>query len=338
MKKIRYMAALLCMFLVNVLPVSATEEASLPRVVDNAEILSDAEESELTSLVNDIATVYQIDVVLITENQRKEADIQAEADMLFDTNGYGIGEKKDGVLFVLDMGNREWAISTHGDTITLFSDYDLNSLGQTAAQNYFANGRYRDGFVSYVAGIVKICEKKMNVQGNGQSAGNESTEENGAPAAEANGATDGETNGTADAADKDEKNQSSNSGTAGTNQDQTEMETSSESSENNGSPGFAGALIITIIYMVRMKKGMKKARKQQNADVYQNRDASMQIRKSDVFLTTSITKTPVKQKDSDPPRRPDPPRDSDSHRHSRTTTTVHTSDNGETHGGASGKF
>ena len=335
MKKIRFMAALLCMFLVNVLPVSATEEASLPRVVDNAEILSDAEELELTSLVNDIATVYQIDVVLITESQRQEADIQAEADMLFDTNGYGIGEKKDGVLFVLDMGNREWAISTHGDTITLFSDYDLNSLGQTAAQNYFANGRHRDGFVSYVAGIVNICEKKMNVQGNGQSAGNESTEENGAPAAETNGATDGETNGTAD---KDEKNQSSNSATAGTNQDQTEMETSSESSENNGYPGFAGALIITIIYMIRMKKGMKKARKQQNADVYQSRDASMQIRKSDVFLTTSITKTPVKQKDPDPPRRPDPPRDSDSQRYSRTTTTVHTSDNGETHGGASGKF
>ena len=60
--------------------------------------------------------------------------------------------------------------------------------------------------MSYVAGIVNICEKKMDVQGNGQSAGNESTEENGVPAAEADGASDAETNGTADAVDKDEKN------------------------------------------------------------------------------------------------------------------------------------
>ena len=332
MKKIRFMAALLCLVLVNVIPVSATEEVSLPKVVDNADLLSDAEETELTTLVNDIATVYQIDVVLVTENQRQEADIQAEADMLFDSNGYGIGDKKNGVLFVLDMGNREWAISTHGDAIMLFSDYDLNSLGQTAAQNYFANGQYRDGFVTYVAGIVRICEKKLNSQGNEQNAGDESTEANGTAAAEADD--------TEDATDEVEKNHAPNSGIADTDQTQTGMEPPSEPASPTDYlyPAFLGALIITIIYMVSMKKGMKKARKQQNADVYQSRDASMQIRKSDVFLTTSITKTPVKQKDPDPPRRPDPPRDSDSQRYSRTTTTVHTSDNGETHGGASGKF
>lgn len=332
MKKIRFMAALLCLVLVNVIPVSATEEVSLPKVVDNADLLSDAEETELTTLVNDIATVYQIDVVLVTENQRQEADIQAEADMLFDSNGYGIGDKKNGVLFVLDMGNREWAISTHGDAIMLFSDYDLNSLGQTAAQNYFANGQYRDGFVTYVAGIVRICEKKLNSQGNEQNAGDESTEANGTAAAEEDD--------TEDATDEVEKNQAPNSGIAETDQTQTGMEPPSEPASPTDYlyPAFLGALIITIIYMVSMKKGMKKARKQQNADVYQSRDASMQIRKSDVFLTTSITKTPVKQKDPDPPRRPDPPRDSDSQRYSRTTTTVHTSDNGETHGGASGKF
>ena len=332
MKKIRFIAALLCLVLVNVIPVSATEEVSLPKVVDNADLLSDAEETELTTLVNDIATVYQIDVVLVTENQRQEADIQAEADMLFDSNGYGIGDKKNGVLFVLDMGNREWAISTHGDAIMLFSDYDLNSLGQTAAQNYFANGQYRDGFVTYVAGIVRICEKKLNSQGNEQNAGDESTEANGTAAAEADD--------TEDAMDEVEKNQAPNSGIADTDQTQTGMEPPSEPASPTDYlyPAFLGALIITIIYMVSMKKGMKKARKQQNADVYQSRDASMQIRKSDVFLTTSITKTPVKQKDPDPPRRTDPPRDSDSQRYSRTTTTVHTSDNGETHGGASGKF
>ena len=183
-----------------------------------------------------------------------------------------------------------------------------------------------------MAGIVRICEKKLNSQGNEQNAGDESTEANGTAAAEADD--------TEDAMDEVEKNQAPNSGIAETDQTQTGLEPPSEPASPTDYlyPAFLGALIITIIYMVSMKKGMKKARKQQNADVYQSRDASMQIRKSDVFLTTSITKTPVKQKDPDPPRRPDPPRDSDSQRYCRTTTTVHTSDNGETHGGASGKF
>lgn len=323
MKKIRFMAALLCLFLVNVIPVSASEEVSLPKVVDNAELLSDAEEAELTKLTNDIAAVYQFDVVLVTENERQEADIQAEADMLFDSNGYGIGDKKDGVLFVLDMKNREWAISTHGDAITLFSDYDLNSLGQTAAQSYFANGQYRDGFITYVAGIVHICEEKLNSQVDGQSAGDESTEANAADgSAEPN------------AADKVEKNQPSNSGTAGGNQTQEKVKTPSEPKTpvDYIASALVCGLIITIICMKVMKSRMKTAYKQMNANVYQNKDASLQIRKNEVFLTSSITKVPVKQKDPDPPRHPDP------QRHSRTTTTVHTSDNGERHGGASGKF
>ena len=241
MKKIRFIEELICMVLINVIPVYTTEGVSLHNVVDNADLLSDAEETELTTLVNDIATVCQIDVVLVTENQRQEADIQAEADMLFDSNGYGIGDKKNGVLFVLDMGNREWAISTHGDAIMLFSDYDLNSLGQTAAQNYFANGQYRDGFVTYVAGIVRICEKKLNSQGNEQNAGDESTEANGTAAAEADD--------TEDAMDEVEKNQAPNSGIADTDQTQTGMETPSEQASPTAYlyPAFLGAHIINII-------------------------------------------------------------------------------------------
>ena len=85
----------------------------------------------------------------------------------------------------------------------LFSDYDLNSLGQTAAQNYFANGQYRDGFVTYVAGIVRICEKKVEFSGKRTKCRRWSTEANGTAAAEADD--------TEDAMDEVEKNQAPNS-------------------------------------------------------------------------------------------------------------------------------
>ena len=123
MKRIRFFAAaLVCLFMVNIMPVTASDEVNLPKVVDNAELLTEEEEAELTGLINTIVTEYETDVVLVTENQRQETDIQAEADMLFDSNGYGIGEEKDGVLFLVDMGAGEWSISTHGNTINLLTD------------------------------------------------------------------------------------------------------------------------------------------------------------------------------------------------------------------------
>lgn len=38
MNKLRFMAVLLCLFLVNVMPVSASGEASPPKVMDEAEL------------------------------------------------------------------------------------------------------------------------------------------------------------------------------------------------------------------------------------------------------------------------------------------------------------
>ena len=51
MKKIRFIAALLCLFLVNVIPVSANEEAGQPKVIDEVELLSNEEEAELTEQI-----------------------------------------------------------------------------------------------------------------------------------------------------------------------------------------------------------------------------------------------------------------------------------------------
>lgn len=161
MKKIRYIAVMVCcLLLMSIMPAAASEEASLPKVIDNAELLTDAEEAELTAKIIKITAQYQTDVVLVTEYQKQEADIQEEADLLLEKPGYGIGESRSGILFVLEMNNREWAISTQGDAITKFSDYDLNDMGESAVQ-YFADGQYYMGFATYLDKADRCLERGM---------------------------------------------------------------------------------------------------------------------------------------------------------------------------------
>lgn len=103
MKQIRFMAVLLILFLVNGMPVSANEESSLPKVIDEAELLSEAEEAALTEQIYGIGEEYQIDVILVMKRQIQEADLNAEAKNLYNQNGYGIGNDKNAIMLIIEL-------------------------------------------------------------------------------------------------------------------------------------------------------------------------------------------------------------------------------------------
>lgn len=52
-------------------------------------------------------------------------------------------------------------------------------------------------------------------------------------------------------------------------------------------------LILTVIYMARLKKQMKTANKQKNADVYRRNDQAIHIDKKDILLTSRVTRKPL---------------------------------------------
>ena len=107
------------------------------------------------------------DVQFIGTGDEEEAsgiDVYKRQDMQYVNRGYGIGESKDGILFLLDMGSREWAISTNGAAMTMFSDYDLTALGDHAASGYFSSDQYYEGFRSYLKELDKTLDRNLNPQ------------------------------------------------------------------------------------------------------------------------------------------------------------------------------
>ena len=101
----------------NVIP----ETRQLPRLVDRADLLSELEEEELEARLDEISERDQVDVVVVTVNSLEGKTAQAYAEDYFIDHGYGQGENGDGILFLLDMGDRNWAIATHGYAIEVFT-------------------------------------------------------------------------------------------------------------------------------------------------------------------------------------------------------------------------
>lgn len=87
-------------------------------LVDDADLLSSAEERALTKALKAVSKEWDIDVVVVTADDLRGASSQSYADDFFDYGGYG----EDGILWLIDMDHRQSTISTTGSCNEVFDD------------------------------------------------------------------------------------------------------------------------------------------------------------------------------------------------------------------------
>ena len=145
----KWISFLICALLVLSISIPAFAAGGSPKIIDEADLLSSAEEAKLETMAKKLADEYQIDVVILTVYSLNGKDITAYADDYLDYNGYGIGADHSGVLLMLSMEYRDWAISTCGDGIQALTDYGQDQL-MDAVLDYLGNDDYYDGFRTYL--------------------------------------------------------------------------------------------------------------------------------------------------------------------------------------------
>lgn len=115
------------------------------QVVDDASLFSAAEISQMEDIIQRIADEYQMDVVVLTTYDvpatSSDAPIQDYADLYYENNGYGLGDDKAGLLYMIDMTNRAPCISTSGVMIDYITDSRLEDLFDVSA-DFLSSGQY----------------------------------------------------------------------------------------------------------------------------------------------------------------------------------------------------
>lgn len=126
------------------------ENKVFARVVDLASVISPSELEKLNTKADSISEQYQCDVAVIFAESTAPKDTQAYADDFYDSNDYGYGENDDGILLLIAVKDRRYAISTYGYGIEAFSDYDLDTIiGKI--RSYLSAGNWSaaaDGFIT----------------------------------------------------------------------------------------------------------------------------------------------------------------------------------------------
>ncbi len=144
------LTVLLCMTIT--LPVMA--EGELPRLIDEADLLSNGEERNLLGQLDSISEKRQVDVVVVTVDSLDGYSPMQFADDFYDYNDYGFGESKDGILLLVSMEDRDWHMTTTGFGITAFTDAGLDYMADQFVP-YLSDGDYAEAFETF----AELCDE-----------------------------------------------------------------------------------------------------------------------------------------------------------------------------------
>lgn len=129
-------------------------ERELPLVVDNANLLSVEEVTDLIERLEAFALEYESEIAILTIEDLDGKTPQEYADDFYDYYGYGYGENDDGMLVLYKPGaegERELYISTHGTGVDdYYADDFINAM-----VDYLIAEDYVSAFNTY----IDIAEK-----------------------------------------------------------------------------------------------------------------------------------------------------------------------------------
>lgn len=156
-KKFIWLLCFLCICLSISTPVFAAD--SVPRLVDKADCLTDSEEKNVLSLLDEISTRQKMDLVIVTVPSLGGKTSEAYADDFYDYNGYS----KDGILLLVAVESRDWAISTSGYGIKALTDYGLKHISKLMVP-HLSKGDYEKAFTTF----ANTCDKFIGLAKDGK--------------------------------------------------------------------------------------------------------------------------------------------------------------------------
>lgn len=129
MKRIIYILAAVLVFLSSfafMVSAAGTQSANPKRFADNAGIIDDSAEAEISKLLDEISEKRKFDVAVLTVASTEGKDPMIYADDYYDSTGLGYGKNRDGILLLISMDPRYIWVSTCGKGLKVIPDSEID--------------------------------------------------------------------------------------------------------------------------------------------------------------------------------------------------------------------
>ena len=160
--KRKIISALLVLILCLALPFGASA-AGEQLVFDEADLLTASEELALEQRLTEISQAYQAQVLVCTIPYLEGGDVDSYVDIVYDSNNFGYGENRDGVLLLVCMDPRQYRILSNGYAGVAIDAPDIEYIGDVIVSD-LSDGCYADAFHTF----ANECEYYLNSYINGE--------------------------------------------------------------------------------------------------------------------------------------------------------------------------
>lgn len=143
---------------------SGSERNSL--IIDMANAIPDTQEINLLTELERISEEYECEVSFLITRSTNGKDIVAYADDYYDYKGFGYGPGDDGIMLVVSIEDREFATTTYGKGIKVFTDNKLIELEDNFVP-YLSDGEYANACYVYATGCEDIFIEYEDYMENG---------------------------------------------------------------------------------------------------------------------------------------------------------------------------
>ena len=124
---------------------------------DDADLLSDSEESELNQKLMEVSYARNAQIVIATIASMDGGDIDGFVHYLYDSMGFGYGENRDGALLLVCMNPRQYRILSNGYAGVAIGPDQIDTLCDFM-ETYLPNGRYVAAFNSFADQCDEMLE------------------------------------------------------------------------------------------------------------------------------------------------------------------------------------
>ena len=145
MKRMKVILALMCICLG--LSITKNVSAENRYVYDDADLLSIEEEQQLQDYASTMKEIWEMNFMVVTTADAEGKSSQEYADDFYDTH-FTSSEDEDGVLYLIDLDNREIYLSTSGMAIRYLTDRRVENV-LDEAYAYVAAGDYFGTFQAF---------------------------------------------------------------------------------------------------------------------------------------------------------------------------------------------
>lgn len=153
MRKIRWFLMILCFtFLFSVTAFARTEGY----VFDDADLYTADEETDLAARAEAMGEKWGLDVFFMTTQNTEGMPAREYAAQFYLNGGFGIGEEKSGIVFIIDMGERDAQMVTSGKAIDIFTDYYIDVIWNEVSP-YLSDGAYYEAMSLFLDNVDHYC-------------------------------------------------------------------------------------------------------------------------------------------------------------------------------------